>query len=159
LIGIGKFSGGTQYNIIPNEACMEGTIRYYNPKSQLHAQKAIRDMAENIARAYHTEAVIDFKEFTPPVINPGDLSVFGQSVAAEIVGKENVVVKFEKSLAGDDFAFYQQKAPGLYVKIGSANPDKPETWHPLHHPAFEIEEKALSIAARYYAEFALRYFR
>ena len=157
LIGIGKFSGGTQYNIIPNEACMEGTIRYYDPKSQSAAQAAIRDMAENISRGYHTEALVEYKEYTPPVINPEDLAIFGQNIASEIVGEENVVIEFEKSLAGDDFAFYQQKAPGLYVKIGSANPGKPETQHPLHHPAFDIEEKALSIAARYYAEFAIKY--
>jgi amidohydrolase len=157
LIGVGKFSGGTQYNIIPNEACMEGTIRYYDPNSQSAAQTAIRNMAENIARAYHTEAVVVFKEFTPPVINPENLAEFGQKIASEIVGEKNVIAKFEKSLAGDDFAFYQRKAPGLYVKIGSANPEKPETLHPLHHAAFDIEEKALSIAARYYTEFAIKY--
>jgi metal-dependent amidase/aminoacylase/carboxypeptidase family protein len=43
---------------------MEGTIRYYDPNSQSAAQTAIRNMAENIARAYHTEAVVAFKEFT-----------------------------------------------------------------------------------------------
>lgn len=157
LIAVGKFNGGTQYNIIPDESSMEGTIRCYDKEIQAGAMKAIREIAENIAAAYRTSAEVIFDEYTPPTINSEESAILGQRVAAEIIGRENVITDYQKSLAGDDFAFYLQKVPGIYAKIGSADPARPETRHPLHHPCFDMDENALVIAAEFYANYALRF--
>jgi amidohydrolase len=157
LIAVGKFNGGTQYNIIPDESSMEGTIRCYNNGIKKSAMNAIRETAENIAAAYRTSAEVIFEEYTPPTINSEEPAILGQRVAADLIGKENVITDDQKSLAGDDFAFYLQKVPGLYAKIGSADPLRPETQHPLHHPCFDIDENALIVAAEFYANYALSF--
>lgn len=157
LVAVGKFSGGTQYNIIPAEAVLEGTIRYYDKENRSQAMQAIREIAVNTAAACRTSAKVAFEEFTPPTINAPEAAILGQETAAGIVGAENVISEPLKALAGDDFAFYSEKVPGLYAKIGSADPNRPETQHPLHHPSFDIDERALAIAAEFYVRYALQY--
>lgn len=157
LVAVGKFSGGTQYNIIPSEAILEGTIRYYDKENRSRAMQAIREVAENTAASWGCTAYVIFEEFTPPTINTSEAAALGQTTAATIVGVDNVISEPMKMLAGDDFAFYLEHVPGLYAKIGSADPNRPETQHPLHHPAFDIDERALTIAAEFYVRHALDY--
>ncbi|HZG82067.1 MAG TPA: M20/M25/M40 family metallo-hydrolase, partial [Brevibacillus sp.] len=53
-----------------------------------------------------------------------------------------------QSLAGEDFAYYQKKVPGLFLFVGTSGSRE---WH---HPAFDLDERALPITAKYLAELA-----
>ena len=47
------------------------------------------------------------------------------------------------TMTGEDFAFYVERVPGLYLKLGIT--DGPETAYPLHHDHFNLSEKALPV--------------
>ena len=63
--------------------------------------------------------------------------------SADIAGLQ--VITPTPSLAGEDFAFYQKKVPGIFVFMGTSGTQE---WH---HPAFDLDERALPISANYFA--------
>ncbi len=157
LIGIGEISGGKQYNIIPEKVNLSGTIRTFTKENHETAIKSVTQIAENTAAAYSNQAFVNIKTITDPVINSAAASALGRKAAEKVVGKDNVIIALPKSLAGDDFCYYQQKVPGLYAKIGSSNSNIPGTQHPLHHSQFDIDERALVIAASFYYQCVMAY--
>ena len=53
------------------------------------------------------------------------------------------------STAGEDFAFYQERIPGVFAFIGSnGEPDAPD----LHHDHMTIDDAAFEVSVPYYVE-------
>ncbi len=92
-----------------------------------------------------------------PLINEEQATNRAQQVASEIVGFENVVTDHPKSLGADDFADYLAVIPGIYGRVGSRNPENPATHFGHHHEQFDIDERALLLAAEYHVRYALNY--
>ena len=62
------------------------------------------------------------------------------------------VVEAQPSTAGEDFAFYQEKIPGVFAFIGSNGAaDAPD----LHHDSMVIDDAAFAVSVPYYVENAL----
>jgi amidohydrolase len=57
-------------------------------------------------------------------------------------------------MAGEDFAYMQQVAPGAMLMLGAALGDMPR---PHHTPVFDIDERAMPIGAAILAETVRRY--
>ena len=159
LIGVGKIIGGTQYNIIPEEALLEGTIRAFQPETLQKVRQVVRNTAEHIGAANNNTCDISFGNGIPPVMNDPKAVDLAIQAASALIGKENVMTEIPKQFTGDDFSFYAVEKPAAYIKIGSWDPSRPETNHPLHSPRFNLDEKALYLAAEYFANYACAFLR
>lgn len=154
LIGVGKISGGTLYNIIPEEALLEGTIRAFQPNTLQRVRQVVRNTAEHIGAANNNTCEVNFCNGIPPVMNDPKAVDLAIKTASALIGKENVLTEIPKQFTGDDFSFYAVDKPAAYIKIGSWDPSRPETNNPLHSPRFNLDEKALYLAAEYFANYA-----
>ena len=92
---------------------------------------------------------------TPAVINDLEVTEMVADVAGRVVGGENMLW-IDPVSPGDDAALFLQRAPGCYFLVGAGNEEKGIV-APHHHPAFDIDEDALPIAARILTEAALYY--
>jgi len=45
-------------------------------------------------------------------------------------------------MGAEDFAFYLQKVPGVFIFLGIRNEEKGIV-HPHHHPKFDVDESVL----------------
>lgn len=154
VVGIGVLHAGDAYNIIAKDAVIEGTTRCFSVQTREKTNKQIQNIANSVATAYGAEVEVEFEDFASPLINDATASREAINIAAEIVGKENIVPK-EKSLGGDDFAEYLLQVPGVYAFVGTANPDKPNTLAPQHADNYDIDEEGILIAANLYTDYAL----
>lgn len=154
VVGIGVLHAGDAYNIVAKNAVIEGTTRCFSVQTREKTNKQIQNIANSIAAAYGAEVEVEFEDFASPLINDATASHEAITVAAEIVGEENIVPK-EKSLGGDDFAEYLLQVPGVYAFVGTANPDKPNTLAPQHADNYDIDEEGILIAANLYTDYAL----
>ncbi len=154
LIGIGKLNGGTQYNIIPDTAVLDGTIRAFDNDLLEKMRIAIRNTVENIAAANYNRVELEFSDLIPPVINDREAVESAISAASAVVGAENVLTEIPRQFTGDDFSRFAAEVPAAYIKIGSFNPNKPETGNALHNPHFTLDEDALLIAAEFFTAYA-----
>jgi len=146
VISITQVHSGNTWNVIPEKAEMEGTVRTFQNEAREIIPDLMKRTVEGIASAYG--AKVDFRWY--PYIPVVDNSPLFTKVAAETardLGYE--VVTAAQSQAGEDFAYYQTMLPGFFVWMGV---DGPKEWH---HPSFTLKEEALLVAAQYFAKLSI----
>ncbi|OJU18528.1 MAG: hypothetical protein BGN88_13015 [Clostridiales bacterium 43-6] len=157
LIGVGKVTSGTSYNIIAGNAVIEGTTRTFSYDTQELLKQKVTELAETIAAAEGAVATVVFETFTSPLIN--DETAFDEvyRIAETIVGAENIVTEQERitGFGADDFAEYLRDIKGVYVHVGTANTENPNTKKPLHSSRFDVDEEALLVAAGLFSQYTL----
>lgn len=155
VVSIGTLNGGAGWNIICNEVTMEGTTRAFNPDVRRQLLKSIERIIKNTASSYRAQAQLDVTPITPPTINHALISGMFADVVEKLYGQD-VIVKMEKVMGGEDFAYLSESVPGIMAFLGVRNDEKGLNY-PHHHEKFNIDENALPIGASLYAQFAFDY--
>jgi N-acetylcysteine deacetylase len=148
VISVTKIHSGTSWNIIPETAVLDGTIRTFDEDVRTRVLKRFEQVVEGVAAALGAKASVRWIKGPPAVINDASLSELADETAAAL---GFTAVKPVPSLAGEDFALYQRVVPGLFVFMGTAGTRE---WH---HPAFNLDEQALPVSADFFSELAIRY--
>lgn len=145
LLSITHFESGTTWNVIPETAYLEGTVRTLVPQDRVIMQERLHTLAKNIATAYGAEAAIQWISGPPATANDAAWASFAAAAAA----KRGLQVEVSpNSLGGEDFAFYQEKIRGVFIQIGTGKS------YPNHNPHFRVDPAALFPAAEYVADLA-----
>jgi hippurate hydrolase len=152
VVSVGHFSGGSAYNVIAEEAKLEGTIRATHPKIRAQIIDGLQRMVNAMDGLYNAKTTLHFREGLPPVINHPVAASIAKDAANKIVGPKGVVKQRHPSLGGEDFAYYLQQVPGCLVRFGAGYPDLPNT--PAHSPYFDFDENVLPIGAAFLAQVA-----
>ncbi len=154
VVSVGHFRGGSAYNVIAEEAILEGTIRATHPEVRAKIIDGLDRMVGAMDELYNATTDLHFSDGLPPVINHPVAARLARKAAKKIVGQESVVKQRHPSLGGEDFSYFLQKVPGCLVRFGAGYPDMPNT--PAHSPYFDFDEDVLPIGAAFLAEAALR---
>lgn len=153
ICSIGKLNSGTAQNIIPDYAEMVGTIRTFN----LDIDKYIIGRIEGIAESIKRELGIDYKLTTHlksgVVYNDPKISAKVLEAQKKIVGEENIA-GIDMSMGAEDFAFYGEKAPAAFFRLGIQNEEKGCT-APAHNCAFKVDDEVLHLGAETFVQFVL----
>lgn len=152
VISFGVINAGSRYNIIADEALLEGTIRSYDNKVRKALCEGVERVAVEIAKGYKAEAKVTFFSSVNPLINDAGHTRISVESAAKVVGEDNVE-KVPPMTGSEDFAEFLTKARGVYVSLGCRNEEKGiVNFH--HHPKFDIDEDALPIGVAMYVQYA-----
>jgi amidohydrolase len=158
VVTIGKITGGVRSNIIPDQVEMIGTLRALTPEDRTHLHDSVRRIAGNIAESMGTtvEVQIPMSSAYPVTFNNLELADQMRPVL-EAVAPGNVDEK--RAVTGaEDFSFFAQKVPGMYIALGGRSPQITEAQAPGHHtPAFRVEEDGLVVGVRAMTAMALHY--
>jgi len=157
LIGVGRLSAGTAYNIVAQEAELEGTVRVFTPELRTLTRQRLEALAKQTAEIYGGTAEIEWQDNTAPLVNDPVATAEAQKTAVSLFGEEHVIRSRRPSLAGDDFAEYILRVPGVYAYVGTGNPDKPDTCVSQHNSHFDIDEDGLTVATALYTCYAADY--
>ena len=145
LVSVTHVSAGNTWNVIPETALIEGTVRTLDPEDRLRVEKQFRQIVQGVCEAYGASAEIDWQPGSPAVINDSRLCALARRVALADGLK---VDRQEDTLGGEDFSVYLQDKPGVFVRIGTGGD------YPAHHPRFTVDPAALYPAACYLADLA-----
>lgn len=145
VISVTRLNTGTTWNVIPETAVLDGTVRTFDEEVRTRVVERFGEVVNGVAAAYGTKANLRWIQGPPPVNNDADLAEAARRTAERL---GIAVVTPKPSPAGEDFAFYQKRIPGFFAFIGTSGPKE---WH---HPAFDVDERALFISASYFAELA-----
>ncbi|MFP7443167.1 amidohydrolase [Bacillus infantis] len=155
VLTVGKMSAGTRFNVIAENAEIEGTVRCFDAETRDHVEKLLKQFAEQTASVYGAEAKVEYIRGTDAVINEEHSAGLVQKIAEEAFGKEAIYHE-KPTMGGEDFSIYLAHAPGSFALVGSGNPDKDTEWA-HHHGRFNIDEDALTTGAELYAQYAWVY--
>jgi len=157
VITIGSIHGGVRGNIIPDEVEMQGTIRTFDTgvREVLHAK--LRSTVQAIAEANGATATVSIEGYAPVTGNHPDLLRKMMPTLAWAAG-ESKLIEGNLITGAEDYSFYQEKIPGLFLMLGVSDPNIPASERPSNHsPLFNAEEDALIVGVRTLVGFALDY--
>ncbi len=145
VVTIGTINGGEARNIIAHSVKMSGTVRSFNPANYLDIKKGLAQINKGIEQSFKVKVSMDFRDYYPPVIN--DHSLFLKTSA---VLPKSSTKSIEPMMFAEDFAFYQQALPGMFIMLGTRN-EKLGYTHPLHSCYFNFKEEVLTKGVELYA--------
>ncbi|OLQ24414.1 peptidase M20 [Listeria seeligeri] len=155
VVTIGKMEVGTRFNVIAENAHLEGTVRCFNNTTRAKVAKSIEYYAQQTAAIYGGTAEMIYTEGTQPVINDEKSALLVQQTIVESFG-ENALYFEKPTTGGEDFSYFMDEAPGSFALVGCGNPDKDTEWA-HHHGRFNIDESVMKNGAELYARFAYNY--
>jgi amidohydrolase len=154
VVTIGMVSAGTAPNIIPERAELRGTLRATDHETRALLQAEVREISAHIAAAHRVQAKVTFSAGVPPVINDARTARWASEAATAMLGADSVLPLGITNMAGEDFAWYQGRMPGCFLRVGAREHDEPVI--PAHSPQFDVSEGAIFVGAAVLAECARR---
>ncbi|ALC89033.1 peptidase M20 [Bacillus sp. FJAT-18017] len=155
VLTIGKMVVGTRFNVIAENAVIDGTVRCFDPTVRDHIERQLQIYADQVAATYGATANVEYNRGTQAVINDEYSAKLVQQTASEAFGAE-VIYHEKPTMGGEDFSEYMMEAPGSFALVGSGNPEKDTEWA-HHHGKFNVDEDALATGAELYAQYAWKY--
>lgn len=146
VVTVGKISGGSAHNIIPEKVEMLGTVRTFGQNTADMIKERIEAIVKGVTNASGGSYTFDFDYGYPAVINTDWATDNVISAASELLGNDNVELMEEPIMAGEDFAFYQQQFPGVFFFLGSGSEESGSTYS-WHHPRYNIDEDSFTTGA------------
>ena len=153
VVSIGAVNGGFAENVIPDEVKMMGTVRFTNKKVQELIREEMKRTFE-IAKVMGGDYELSFIYGGPPMINDEFVSDVIEKAGKEILGEKNVH-EIGKTMGAEDFSVFLELAPGAMFTLGTQKAGHEE--YQLHHPKFDLDERALPIGTAMLVETAKRF--
>lgn len=157
VITITKLISGTAYNVIPEVARVEGTIRALSDKTRRSVHDGIRRVAEGIAAAHDMMAEVIIELGYPVTVNDSPSADFALDIAGSIVGNEKTARMPTPIMGAEDFSYVLEKLPGAMVFLGGTPAGlDPSKAPPNHSNRVDFDENAMTTGMALYSAMALR---
>jgi amidohydrolase len=157
VVTVGTVNAGVRYNVIPPDVEMSGTIRALNPAVQKEIWASIRRIATNIAESAGATAEVTVDPYVPVTNNNTSLMAQMLPTLQAVAGPAQV--REIKAVTGaEDFAYYQEKVPGVFLFVGGMKKGQDPATAADHHTAgFRIDESGLTLGVKTLATLAADY--
>jgi len=157
VLTVGMVHGGVRNNIIPEQVELTGTIRTLDKDMQQKIWADVRRVATGIASSAGATAEVDIVNYTPVTYNDPQLTAQMAPTLRAVAGAANV--QEQKAVTGaEDFAYFQEKVPGLFVFVGGMPKGKnPADTAPHHTANFFVDESGLTLGVTTLATLAADY--
>ena len=154
VVTVGKFHGGSMYNIICPDVELVGTIRTYSRELRHDLEADLNKIIKNTAEAHDCTAELEFSPMLPAVINEDhELNEIAQNAALKLFGPEGVNNEMPALMGSEDFALFMEKIPAFFAFIGSRNVEK-GLIYTNHNEKYTVDESVLWRGSALTAQFA-----
>lgn len=146
VVSVGSFVAQNAFNVIADTAQLTGTARSFDEDVRNQLELEIERITKGTCMTNDSTYTYAYHRGYPAVVNHKEETEFFVDVAKTVPGVTNVV-ESEPQMGGEDFAYYLQKVKGTFFFTG-ARPENTDVTYPHHHPRFDIDEKAMLVAAK-----------
>ena len=159
VVTIGAINGGNRSNIIPETVTMLGTVRTLNDDDEKMIIDRVKTIVTKTAEAAGAtaEVTIPYEHHYPITFNDPALVARMLPTLQATAGADNVILRNAETGA-EDFSFYEQKAPGIFIHLGGLPKGGDPVTAPAHHtPDFFIDESGFSLGVKALCNLTLDY--
>jgi hippurate hydrolase len=149
---VGSVHAGVASNVIPEQATITGTLRAMDPRTRARLVEEVTRLATAVADAYGVRAEVTVEHGTPPIVNPVREAAWAHEAATRVLGDGAVVPFGITNMGGEDFAFYLERIPGCFLRVGAREPGGEPV--AAHSPRFVAADGAIIVGAAVLAECA-----
>ena len=153
ICSICKLNAGTAQNVIADYAEMQGTIRSFNLDIDKYLIERIESIAESIKREMGVDYMLTTHLKSGVVYNDPKISAKVIEAQKKVVGEQNIA-PIAVRLGAEDFAFYGEKAPAAFFRLGALNEEK-GCFSPAHNGDFKVDDDVLHLGAETFVQFVL----
>ncbi|KMO15811.1 M20 aminoacylase family protein [Methylobacterium platani] len=136
VISITQVKAGDAFNVIPEVAVLNGTVRTLSESVRDLCEARIGHVAATIAAAFGATATTDYGRGYPVTANDPEKTSFMADVAAEVSGEGAVERAVQPMMGAEDFSYMLNARPGAYIFLGTG------PGAGLHHPAYDFNDQA-----------------
>ncbi|EGD51497.1 amidohydrolase [Thermoanaerobacter ethanolicus JW 200] len=155
VLTIGAIEGGYARNIIADKVRMSGIIRMMEEEKRDEIVEMVEKICDNTAKAMGGE--VEFKRTIgyPCLVNHKGMTDLIKETAFPLLGEGNVI-EVAPTMGVEDFAYFLQKVPGSFYKLGCGNKEKGID-KPIHNNQFNIDEECIKIGLAVHVSTVLKY--
>jgi amidohydrolase len=150
VVTVGTFHAGTAFNIIPAEAELSGTTRTFNQDTWNTWESRVEKVVRGVCESMGVDFELKYSQGYPVTINDESAAEVVRRCAEKVVGEDRVVMP-QKTMGGEDFAFYLQKSKGCFFALGVGR----EGAVPVHNQQFDFNEDVLSLGMQTHCQVGL----
>ncbi len=155
VVSVTQFKAGSAFNIIPDSVWLNGTVRIMDQSLWEVLPGHFERVVSHVAQAFGCTAEIQYERMHRTTDNDPAMSDLVYGVACEVVGQERVRRDI-RTMGGEDFSAFLHRVPGAFFAVGSRNESRGLV-HAHHHPRFDVDEKAMEIAAEILLRLSRKY--
>ncbi|MFP3917158.1 M20 family metallopeptidase [Lysinibacillus telephonicus] len=155
VLSVTSFVAENPYNVIADHAEMIGTVRTFKEETRIFIEQEMERVVKGVCETAGASCEFTYTRGYPTLINHKEETEFVAEIAKRIPSV-TTVKETEPVMGGEDFAYYLQHVKGTFFFTGAQNPEW-EVSYPHHHPKFDIDERALLIAAKVLGMATLEY--
>ncbi len=149
VLSFAQINGGQACNILPEEMVISGTYRYFETEVKELIEKKMTDIGAAIKLIYGVDIDLSIAKGMPPLLNNHRLTKH----LIEIFSATGFLLttEHEPTMGGEDFPFYFDRCPGVFVNLGIAE----GSGHPpLHNKDFYVPVEAVLPGVNFWVELA-----
>jgi len=146
-IVFGAVHAGDAANVIPAAGVLRGSLRTRQHEVWLRTPDLFRRALDAVLRTTTATWEVEHRRGVPPVLNDAAMTAVLAAAATTVLGPDGVV-ETEQSLGGDSFAWYLERLPGSYARLGVHDPRSSAPRLDLHASTFDVDERAIGIGVR-----------
>ncbi|MEW5848605.1 MAG: M20 family metallopeptidase [Myxococcota bacterium] len=141
VISVGQFHAGNRFNILADEATLEGTVRTLDPATHAVIKADLEGLVHGVCQAHGASCELTYANLAPVTVNDPTLTARGTAALTRALGADHVK-EWTPAMVAEDFAFFAQQVPGLYFILGVGAPGVKDPAG-IHTPDFQVDEDAL----------------
>ncbi|WP_077860343.1 amidohydrolase [Clostridium sp. BL-8] len=145
LLSVTHIESGNTWNVIPESAYIEGTVRTLSEDIRQLIHKRMNEVVIGIAKSFGGNAELIWHLGAPATNNSEEWVEFSSKIGRRLGYS---VKQISMGLEGEDFAYYQKDIPGAFITVGIGKS------YAHHHPEYRIDEKAILNCSKYFAQLA-----
>jgi len=157
IVTVGRIAGGVRNNVISDSVVMGGTIRTFDAAMREQIHMRIERTARLIAESAGASIEFELNYGYPATINDAALTEKMTPTLQRVLGEEGLVWIQPQTVA-EDFSYFANETPGLYLFLGNGEPGKdPLTLPSNHSPLFDMYEPSMEIGVRVFSHLVVDY--
>ena len=144
VIMFGRIAGGLKGSVIPDEVELEGTIRFLyegGPDTEEQPTERFIRIVRGICETHRCQCEISIEHENIPLINNEEMAEIALEAAEVVFPKKNAIIE-NRTLASEDFSEFTARVPGIFIFVGTANPEA-DSCYAHHNSCFNIDEPTM----------------
>lgn len=163
VIGVGRIQGGAQFNRIPDKVEILGSYRSFDIETTKIIDSTIKECLDKVTEKHvkpgeeyfgYPTYDLDILHGYPVLVNDSIFTDAVHSKLQESFPELTIYPDIGKTFAAEDFSAYLQIVPGIFMSLGTRNPEK-RVVEINHSCTFDIDEEILIIGTKIFHTISL----
>lgn len=143
----GSVHAGEAFNVIPSRARVRAVVRTPSVDLWTSLPELVEAALAGIVDDDRVGVELRHTRGVPPVVNDPRAIATAERAVRRTLG-DGAIVEAPNSWGGDDFAWYTQRVPGAYLRLGTHDPGGRRPVLDLHAGHFDVDESAIAVGVR-----------